>query len=47
MWCYVQCFIYPNTILPQNTLIIAIQQGELAAKTSAEKIILIKVKTDN
>lgn len=47
MWCYVQYSIYPNTILPQNTLIIAIQQGELAAKASAEKIILVKVKTDN
>ena len=47
MWCYVQYFIYPNTILPQNTLIIAIQQGEFAAKTSAEKIITVKVKTDN
>lgn len=47
MWCYVQYFIYPNTILPQNTLIIAVQQGKLAAKTSAEKIIPVKVKTDN
>lgn len=47
MWCYVQYFIYPNTILPQNTLIIEIQQGELAAKTSAEKIIPVKVKIDN
>ena len=47
MWRYVQYFIYPNTILPQNTLIITAQQGELAAKASAEKIILVKVKTDN
>ena len=37
MWCYVQYFIYPNTILPQNILIITAQQGELAAKASAEK----------
>lgn len=47
MWCYVQYFIYPNTILPQNILIITAQQGEFAAKTSAEKIIPVKVKTDN
>ena len=47
MWCYVQYFIYPNTILPQNTLIIKIHKYNLAAKTSAEKIIPVKVKTDN
>ena len=47
MWRYVQYFIYPNTTLPQNTLIITAQQGELAAKASAEKIIPVKVKTNN
>lgn len=37
MWCYVQYFIYPNTILPQNTLIIAVQQGDLQQKPLPKK----------